>query len=58
MMLVCVISNDPAEMRRFAAGRQVAEYTNDAKEDLRNYDYQALILTSGSAQDCRGQFEH
>jgi YD repeat-containing protein len=51
-------SNDPRAYHQFVNGVQIAEYTNDAGEDTRNYDYQQLIYTKIPAYSGSGRFYH
>jgi YD repeat-containing protein len=51
-------SNDPRAYHLFANGVQIAEYTSDANEDLKNYDYQSLVATKFSNASGSGRFYH
>jgi hypothetical protein len=51
-------TNDPDAVHRFVSGRQIGEYTNDQREDLRNYDYLTLITDKTSSATGTGRFWH
>lgn len=51
-------ADNPRDYHLFVGGRQIAEYTNNANEDVRNYDYNQLITDKASSASGSGDFWH